>query len=152
MEVRTGRALRRIALDPGLAFGEGYMDGEIAPVGCGVYELLDVLVLNLEESGGAHTVGLLMEWVRRAKRRLDQLNPAARARRNAARHYDLDRRLFSLFLDRDLQYSCAYFPTGGGGRWKRRRRSNSATSRPSCASTGRGWRCWRSVAAGAAWR
>ena len=44
---------------------------------------------------------------------LDQLNPAPRARRNAAHHYDLDGRLFSLFLDRDRQYSCAYFPTGG---------------------------------------
>src|SRR3712207_5982041 len=48
----------------------------------------------------------------RAKRRLDQFNPASRARRNAAHHYDLDQRLFSLFLDQDLQYSCAYFPTG----------------------------------------
>ena len=114
MEIRTGRALRRIALDPGLAFGEGYMDGEIAPVGCGIHDLLDVLVLNLEAdgAGGAHPAARAMEFMRRAKRRLDQLNPASRARRNAAHHYDLDRRLFALFLDRDLQYSCAYFPTG----------------------------------------
>ncbi len=114
MEIRTRRALRRMVLDPGLAFGEGYMDGEVAPAGCGIHDLLDVLVLNLEAgSGGAHPAGWAMERWRRAKRRLDQLNPAPRARRNAAHHYDLDRRLFSLFLDRDLQYSCAYFPTGG---------------------------------------
>jgi cyclopropane-fatty-acyl-phospholipid synthase len=29
-----------------------------------------------------------------------------------AHHYDLNGRLYSLFLDRDRQYSCAYFPTG----------------------------------------
>jgi cyclopropane-fatty-acyl-phospholipid synthase len=112
MQIRTGRALRRMVLHPGLAFGEGYMDGEIVPVGCGIHEVLDVLVLNLETNGGAHPAERAMAWVRGAKRRLDQLNRAARARRNAAHHYDLDRRLFGLFLDRDLQYSCAYFPTG----------------------------------------
>ena len=36
---------------------------------------------------------------------------AARARRNVAHHYDLDDRLYSLFLDADRQYSCAYFET-----------------------------------------
>jgi cyclopropane-fatty-acyl-phospholipid synthase len=35
----------------------------------------------------------------------------ARARRNVAHHYDLDGRLYSLFLDADRQYSCAYFET-----------------------------------------
>ena len=46
------------------------------------------------------------------RRRIDQYNPAHRARRNVAHHYDLNGRLYSLFLDRDRQYSCAYFPHG----------------------------------------
>lgn len=111
MELRGPRIARRLAFDPGLAFGEGYMDGEVVPLGCGIYDLLDLFVLNLAE-GGTHPAEKAMEWVRRAKRRLDQLNPAPRARRNVAHHYDLDGRVFSLFLDRDRQYSCAYFPTG----------------------------------------
>ncbi len=44
-------------------------------------------------------------------RRLSQFNPRKRARRNVAHHYDLDGRLYSLFLDADRQYSCAYFET-----------------------------------------
>ena len=36
-----------------------------------------------------------------------------RARRNVAHHYDLDGRLYSLFLDADRQYSCAYFEKPG---------------------------------------
>ena len=41
-----------------------------------------------------------------------QYNSAGRARRNVAHHYDLNGRLYSLFLDRDRQYSCAYFLRG----------------------------------------
>jgi cyclopropane-fatty-acyl-phospholipid synthase len=45
-------------------------------------------------------------------RRLRQISSTVRARRNVAHHYDLNGRLYSLFLDRDRQYSCAYFRTG----------------------------------------
>src|SRR5690606_30578985 len=44
-------------------------------------------------------------------RRVHQLNLAPRSQRNVAHHYDLDGRLYSLFLDADRQYSCAYFET-----------------------------------------
>ena len=59
--------------------------------------------------------GSLPGWARPAWlarylwRRLQQFNPPRRARRNVAHHYDLDGRLYSLFLDADRQYSCAYF-------------------------------------------
>jgi cyclopropane-fatty-acyl-phospholipid synthase len=115
MEIRTPRALRRVVLNPGLAFGEAYVDGEIAPAGCGIYDLLDLFAANMGADGaggGAHPAELALGRWRRAKRRLDQFNPAPRARRNAARHYDLDGGLYALFLDRDRHYSCAYFRTG----------------------------------------
>jgi cyclopropane-fatty-acyl-phospholipid synthase len=52
------------------------------------------------------------QWLLRyTGRRLAQFNPRKRARRNVAHHYDLDGRLYSLFLDADRQYSCAYFET-----------------------------------------
>jgi cyclopropane-fatty-acyl-phospholipid synthase len=44
-----------------------------------------------------------------ATRRIAQFNTPLRSRKNVASHYDLDGRLYSLFLDNDLQYSCAYF-------------------------------------------
>jgi cyclopropane-fatty-acyl-phospholipid synthase len=113
MEIRTRRALRRMVTNPALAFGEGYMDGEIVPLdGCGVYQLIELFCLNLYEAGGTHPAERAMDWWRWAKRRIDQLNPAPRARRNVAHHYDLNERLYALFLDRDRQYSCAYFPAG----------------------------------------
>src|SRR5262249_4136874 len=51
--------------------------------------------------------------LRYATRRLKQHNAHARARRNVAHHYDLDGRLYSVFLDDDRQYSCAYFEQPG---------------------------------------
>ena len=52
-------------------------------------------------------------WLRYLRRRLTQFNPRPRARRNVAHHYDLDGRLYSLFLDADRQYSCGYFEKPG---------------------------------------
>jgi len=51
--------------------------------------------------------------LRQLRRRLHQYNPRRRSRRNVAHHYDLDGRLYSLFLDSDRQYSCAYFEQAG---------------------------------------
>ena len=58
----------------------------------------------------------MVAWLRRTAvriwRPINQFNARGRARRNVAHHYDLNGRLYSLFLDRDRQYSCAYFPKG----------------------------------------
>lgn len=111
LHIRTPRAARRLVFNPGLALGEGYMEGEIEPLGGSIGDLLEFLTLNIAE-GGTHPIERLREHARRVTRVLAQLNPAARARRNVAHHYDLNGRLYALFLDRDRQYSCAYFPTG----------------------------------------
>jgi cyclopropane-fatty-acyl-phospholipid synthase len=52
------------------------------------------------------------EMLRKSIRRLQQLNLKGRALRNASRHYDIDRQIYELFLDPDMQYSCAYFTPG----------------------------------------
>ena len=111
MRIVTARALRGMTFNPALALGESYMADELRPEGCSIYALLDMLVLNMME-GGTHPAERLMEILRLFRRRFDQLNPAGRSQRNVAHHYDLNGRLYSLFLDRDRQYSCAYFPTG----------------------------------------
>ena len=111
IDLRNRRAEARLMLNPGLGFGEGYMEGDLAPLeGTSLYALMDLLVLNLMETG--HPGERVMEQLRWLRRRFDQLNPVGRARRNVAHHYDLNGRLYALFLDRDRQYSCAYFPSG----------------------------------------
>lgn len=109
---RDRRTVRRLTLNPALAVGEAYMDGGLVPDSRGIYHTLDLLVANVMANSNGHPIARLLAELGRLKRRIDQYNPAHRARRNVAHHYDLNGRLYSLFLDRDRQYSCAYFPRG----------------------------------------
>jgi cyclopropane-fatty-acyl-phospholipid synthase len=106
----SGAAELAVLLDPELKLGECYMDGTFV-VERG--SIADVLALLLHEnSDGKPSHWARPQWLLRyLHRRLQQFNPRTRARRNAAHHYDLDGRLYSLFLDADQQYSCAYFET-----------------------------------------
>jgi cyclopropane-fatty-acyl-phospholipid synthase len=110
--LRTRRTVRRLLLNPSLAAGEAYMNGGLVPDGCGIFDVLDVLLSNLGVNPAGQPMVRFRTALRMLKRRIDQYNPAPRAQRNVAHHYDLNGRLYSLFLDRDRQYSCAYFPTG----------------------------------------
>jgi cyclopropane-fatty-acyl-phospholipid synthase len=103
----TNRAIRRLLLDPELAFGELYMDGELLLERGSIAGLI-ALLFDQPDRGAPHWARL-PAVVRRLARRLRQFNPRGRARRNVAHHYDLDGRLYALFLDADRQYSCAYF-------------------------------------------
>ncbi len=104
--------VRGLMLDPTLAFGEAWMDGRITLLEDSTLAgVLDV-VYGSAKAGGSNPFVRVGSRFRRATRRLAQFNPATKSRRNVARHYDLNGRLYSLFLDRDRQYSCAYFPRG----------------------------------------
>ena len=98
-----------IALNPYLKLGEAFMDGRLTiDKPATIYELLDLLTSNL----GRNFAGPVFEIygaLRRMKRRIDQHNPVGKAEKNVAHHYDLDGGIYDLFLDRDKQYSCAYF-------------------------------------------
>ncbi len=107
----TAAAVRGLLLNPGLRIGECYMDGTLRPLDCTIYDVLDVLMANIA-AGGEHPLYHLRDRIGLLGRRLSQHNVARQARRNVAHHYDLNGRLYSLFLDRDRQYSCAYFPRG----------------------------------------
>src|SRR6266702_7022931 len=110
IEVRfvTADAQRKVLINPELGLGEAFMDGEFV-VERGT--IADALAVMLDQPD------LLPQWakpwwhLRYLTRHLKQFNPRWRARSNVAHHYDLDGRLYSLFLDADRQYSCAYFET-----------------------------------------
>jgi len=102
--------IRQIALNPGLALGEAYMDGRITiEEGGDVRDLLDLCLRNMGWGIGEHWLMRLGYRVRIALRRLGQFNPVGKAQANVAHHYDLSDQLYDLFLDSDRQYSCAYY-------------------------------------------
>jgi cyclopropane-fatty-acyl-phospholipid synthase len=110
IRLTTAAAERAILRDPELKFGECYMDGT-----CVVEQgsIADVLALVLHTTPVPPKWARLQWFLRFLYRRLQQLNRPMRARRNVAHHYDLDGRLYSLFLDADQQYSCGYFEQPG---------------------------------------
>ena len=99
---------RRLVLHPELAVGEAYMDGGLTIEDDDLHGFLELLTRN-RQAGGSHWIVTAHQGVEMALRRIAQYNPASRARRNVAHHYDLSGELYDLFLDADKQYSCAYF-------------------------------------------
>ncbi|MCW2237092.1 SAM-dependent methyltransferase [Azospirillum canadense] len=100
---------RDLVINPRMRFGEAYMDGRLSIDGGTMYDFLDVLCSGPENVQGV--LGTIQEALGPMLRVAQQHNPLKRSRKNVAHHYDLSREFFALFLDRDMQYSCAYFPT-----------------------------------------
>ena len=102
------RLHRRLVLIPDLAFGEAYMDGTLTVEEGDLADFLGIAVANMYALD-RHWSQRPAAFLGRTFRALAQANTLRRSRRNVAHHYDLSARFYDLFLDRDRQYSCAYF-------------------------------------------
>ena len=105
----TKAAERGVLLDPELKLGEAYMDGSLRRRARHDRRLARDRARSDQrrhaaELGAPAVVAALL----RTGGCSSSIVPT-RARRNVAHHYDLDGRLYSLFLDADRQYTCAYF-------------------------------------------
>lgn len=103
----------KLFLMPDLACGEAIMDGRLTVEDGSLYDFIDLIGRNIGRTegfggGSPSLLAVIDRWMRR----LRQINPAEKSRRNVAHHYDLSPTLYDLFLDADRQYSCAYFKTG----------------------------------------
>ena len=110
VEITTWRWARRLISNPGLAFGEAFVDGGFVMHQGSIFEFMDSLFAKDRHRRGP--VLTFHDTLARLGRRIQQYNPAPIARRNAAHHYDLSAEFYRLLLDDDRQYSCAYFETG----------------------------------------
>jgi cyclopropane-fatty-acyl-phospholipid synthase len=104
----TTDAERRVLLNPELALGEVYMEGSFVVENGSI---ADVLAVLMDQPLMLPRWTRLQWWLRYLARHARQFNPPSRSKNNVAHHYDLDGQLYSLFLDADKQYSCAYFET-----------------------------------------
>ena len=105
-------AERWCGLDPEIKIGEMYMEGRLLVDGGNAFDLVSMLKRN-----GLRRGAIFSHRAIAAARVLGMRTVAPfasdRAKRNVAHHYDLDERLFALFLDEDWHYSCAYFEPPG---------------------------------------
>ena len=93
------RALIGIAVNPDLYFGESYMAGRLHVRG--------VMRQVFAALSGASLAD--PTWRQRISAALASANSLRSARRNVHHHYDLGNDFYSLWLDPDLVYTCAYF-------------------------------------------
>jgi cyclopropane-fatty-acyl-phospholipid synthase len=84
------------------------MDGRVTIEGGDILDLLELVVAaNRWEDKGVGRKALnkgKRTWTAPFRR-----NQAAKSRKNVSHHYDIGNDLYRLFLDEDMQYSCAYF-------------------------------------------
>lgn len=94
---KNRRALLGWMWDPDLNFGEAYMFGAVELRG----DLVAMLV-EIYRALGRATPRSWWLWQRS--------NDVDAARENVHRHYDLGNEFYRLWLDREMAYTCAYFP------------------------------------------
>lgn len=94
---KNRRALFGWVWDPDLNFGETYMFGAV--------EIRGDLLGTLEAVYRALATKPRPWWL------WQRSNSVRAARENVHHHYDLGNEFYRLWLDRDMVYTCAYFPT-----------------------------------------
>lgn len=98
----------RLCYSPLLALGEGYTDGKLAVENGDIYDFLMFCATN-DQKRKFSPFETLITQLGTLRRLFHQHNPIYKSRSNVAHHYDLSEELYRLFLDKDMQYSCAYF-------------------------------------------
>ena len=112
VRLRDRNLHRKLLCHPELYVGEAYMDGALTIETGTLTKFAAILASNLKFANSSRLYSA-SQCLSRLLRGWQQRNPVGRARGNVARHYDLPGRLYELFLDGDLQYSCAYFLNTG---------------------------------------
>ena len=105
-------AEKAILRDPGLRFGEMYVEGRLVIDQGNIFDVISMMKANgLEKAATISNTVIALLHV--AEQQIKSRLPVNRNKHNVAHHYDLDGKLFDLFLDRDWQYSCDYFDPPG---------------------------------------
>jgi cyclopropane-fatty-acyl-phospholipid synthase len=102
----------QIARDPALGTAEAWMNGRLLVEQGEIIDLVLVIRRNRRWEDRTRPNKFLRK-TGRLRHRLATLNWKPQALRNVVHHYDIGNDLYRLFLDPDMQYSCAYFTDPG---------------------------------------
>ena len=110
IKIRTTKDFSEIKLllNPSLQFGESYMNGSLIIEEGRIHDLLKLLFSN-SKIDVDHWIMDVSRAVRFVLNKFNVGNYLSKSKKNVAHHYDLSDQLYDLFLDKDRQYSCAYF-------------------------------------------
>ena len=100
---------KKLFRNPSLYFGEGYMNEEILIQEGSIEELIDIVTSSYDDFVRNNFIYRIYENFSGYFKVFQQLNETVKSKQNVSHHYDLKEDLYKLFLDKDMQYSCAYF-------------------------------------------
>ena len=100
---------RKLFRNPALHLGEGYMNEDFVIEEGTLEELIDIVTACYDDFIRNNSIYRIYENFSGYFKVFQQLNEAVKSKQNVAHHYDLKEDLYKLFLDKDMQYSCAYF-------------------------------------------
>lgn len=102
VQIHTRSALLQLLRQGDIGFGEAFSKGEITVEG----DLVDFLVqaFSVPQPEG------VAKLVKQIQQRKPRANTQAGSRQNIHHHYDIGNDFYRLWLDPEMQYTCAYFP------------------------------------------
>jgi cyclopropane-fatty-acyl-phospholipid synthase len=104
--VHNAATLRRIALNPFFQFAESYANGQVDIIG-DLVETISAVNRSIHSSAKASFLyKVISHWLR-----MPRLHSLAASRDNVYHHYDIGNDFYRLWLDEQLAYTCAYFPS-----------------------------------------
>ena len=106
LHIHDRQTLWRLVCNPDLYFGDAYTQGSLEVEG-DLVGFLETLYRSAPKADQLHPVAkLFWQWINRAGP-----NTATGSRYNIHHHYNLGNDFFQLWLDEEMVYTCAYFPT-----------------------------------------
>ena len=110
---QDSRVARDILFNPEAGAAEAYMDGRLTlEPGSTIHELIRLHSINREGFDQSWPMRLVYGFGRLTQN-VAQANSVRRASRNAREHYDHPPEFYAMWLDKEMNYSCAYFPRKG---------------------------------------
>ena len=98
----------KLLLLPDLYFGEAYVDGSAVIENGTLTEFLEIAMKNIGR-GPTSNYATLIKKLMGIYSYITKFNFIKKSKSNVAHHYDISEKLYDLFLDKNRQYSCAYF-------------------------------------------
>ena len=95
--------------NPSLHLGEGYMNGDIVIEEGSLDNFIQIVTSVYNDYISKNSVFRGYENISSIFKSFQQVNKLIKSKKNVAHHYDLNEDIYRLFLDKDMQYSCAYF-------------------------------------------
>ena len=109
IKLKSKSIQQKLFFNPSLYLGEAYMNEDLTIVQGSIEDLLNLITDCYDDFISNNSFYKIYEFISTIFMPLQQVNQLVKSKKNVAHHYDIDENLYKLFLDKDMQYSCAYF-------------------------------------------